>query len=171
MNAQQIFLFLFAGNATFTLQSVESGTHFTYRVRARNGRGGGREPFFASLLVAPDTYAYLGVLEPRGLRITANSRISAGAPGFKALDWFMRELARTKLDAVPAKVLFRHEGACGRCGRALTTPASIDTGFGPDCAEMLGVAHECRGVEGDMSAPGAVWREGEDLRGWNPHLT
>lgn len=28
-----------------------------------------------------------------------------------------------------------HEGRCGRCGRKLTVPESIETGIGPDCAK------------------------------------
>jgi hypothetical protein len=31
-------------------------------------------------------------------------------------------------------------GRCRRCNRTLTVPASINRGFGPDCAEMVGVA-------------------------------
>ena len=38
-----------------------------------------------------------------------------------------------------ARFEFRHEGRCGRCGRALTVPESIDTGFGPHCAAEMGV--------------------------------
>ena len=30
-----------------------------------------------------------------------------------------------------------HEGRCGRCGRKLTTPQSVETGFGPVCAQNL----------------------------------
>ena len=28
-------------------------------------------------------------------------------------------------------------GACGRCGRPLTVPSSIDRGIGPDCAALM----------------------------------
>lgn len=41
--------------------------------------------------------------------------------------------------ALPTQVQFWHEGRCGHCGRRLTVPASIFTGFGPDCAEKLGI--------------------------------
>jgi hypothetical protein len=27
-----------------------------------------------------------------------------------------------------------HEGRCGRCGRRLTVPESIESGLGPECA-------------------------------------
>lgn len=31
-----------------------------------------------------------------------------------------------------------HAGKCGRCGRKLTTPKSIETGLGPECEKMVG---------------------------------
>lgn len=31
-----------------------------------------------------------------------------------------------------------HEGKCGRCGRQLTVPESIESGFGPECVKMIG---------------------------------
>src|ERR1700675_3055956 len=31
-------------------------------------------------------------------------------------------------------------GKCGRCGKPLTVPESIASGFGPDCREMMGMA-------------------------------
>jgi len=30
-----------------------------------------------------------------------------------------------------------HEGACGRCGRTLTVPESIASGFGPECIRYV----------------------------------
>ena len=32
-----------------------------------------------------------------------------------------------------------HVGTCGRCGKKLTTPESILTGLGPECAKKAGV--------------------------------
>ncbi|MGQ4872128.1 MAG: DUF6011 domain-containing protein, partial [Candidatus Thorarchaeota archaeon] len=33
--------------------------------------------------------------------------------------------------ALPEKVRIWHEGKCGRCGRRLTVPESIESGYGP----------------------------------------
>jgi hypothetical protein len=30
-----------------------------------------------------------------------------------------------------------HEGRCGRCGRTLTVPESIESGFGPECINYV----------------------------------
>jgi len=148
MNAAAIKRFILAGNATFTIQSVETGVHFTFVLAAPPRRK--THDRFARVLIGPETWAYLGVIVNGNLLPTRASKISEKAPSWRALAWFLRELRRTPDDQTPAKVIFRHEGKCGRCGRPLTTPASIDTGLGPDCAEILGVEHAaCRGPHGD----------------------
>ena len=30
-----------------------------------------------------------------------------------------------------------HEGRCGRCGRKLTVPESIEAGYGPECINLV----------------------------------
>jgi predicted metal-dependent hydrolase len=30
-----------------------------------------------------------------------------------------------------------HEGKCGRCGRLLTVPSSIESGIGPECSKIM----------------------------------
>lgn len=65
------------------------------------------------------------------------TRISADAPsaaGFRAV--FERLQAGDP--TLASKCDIRHEGKCGRCGRALTRPESIDTGLGPECAAKMG---------------------------------
>ena len=42
--------------------------------------------------------------------------------------------------ALPEGYEARHEGRCARCGRALTVPESIDSGFGPECARKVAAA-------------------------------
>lgn len=149
MNARQIREFISAGRAVFTIQSVPTGRHYTYQVRRGNGCGA---PFFVSLLTGGDSeFTYLGVLHLTSgkLLATAASKLRKGSPAFDAMNWFARELARTPADGLPRDVIFRHEGACGRCGRPLTHPESIDTGLGPDCAAMLGLVREpTRGPHG-----------------------
>lgn len=51
--------------------------------------------------------------------------------------WLWRFLVDEK--PLPEGVQFWHEGRCGRCGRRLTVPGSIEIGFGPDCASELGI--------------------------------
>lgn len=128
MNSAAIKTFITAGRAVFTLQSVKTNTHFTYKVEAaREGN-----TLFAKVLTGPDTYTYAGILTDRGVKQTKGSKIGAEALSVKGLDWFLSHMDSEL-------VIFRHEGRCGRCGRALTTPESVDRGIGPECAEKMGL--------------------------------
>ena len=50
--------------------------------------------------------------------------------------WFWRTLNG---GTFPATFEFWHEGRCAACARRLTVPNSIATGFGPECADRLGI--------------------------------
>ena len=134
MNNEQRARFVFAGNATFTLTSSRTGTSFTYRVREGKPMGSRAPKLFASVLTGPDNtsdYTYMGIVERAGERAqlvpTRASAIEVTAPSFRALEWFLQHLDSPAVE-------FRHAGKCGRCGRALTVPSSIDSGLGPECA-------------------------------------
>jgi hypothetical protein len=100
------------------------------------------EILFVKLLTGSDnehSYTYLG-----NLRLTPHphyehgrkSTIGPDAPGAKAIGWY---LSRLLGDASVDGVEVWHEGVCGRCGRALTVPESVERGIGPDCAEKMGL--------------------------------
>jgi hypothetical protein len=52
-----------------------------------------------------------------------------------AFRWFINNLMAKS--AKLAQVEFWHEGYCGRCGRELTVPESIERGLGPQCARRM----------------------------------
>lgn len=124
--------FVTGGKAFFTLRSVKTGVRYTYRVTA-NEKGG----WFVSLLSGPDNWAnyrYIGFIGQgdRRFRVTAKSTMAATATPVRAFDWTWTRLAAGRsIDGVEVW----HEGKCARCGRKLTVPESIETGFGPECAE------------------------------------
>jgi hypothetical protein len=138
--------FALGGNATFTIVSVQTGTRFTYKVRAsEDSSSTGAAParagvFFVSLLTGDNNetnYSYLGIIpkdDPMTFRLTAKSRAGAEAASVKAFTWFWRQLSSGRL---PANVECWHEGSCGRCGRKLTVPSSIESGFGPECIQHV----------------------------------
>lgn len=136
--------FLLAGNARFTLVSKKTGTRFTYRVKASDDG----KVWFVSLMNGPDnesSYAFFGtIFDSKAFRVSAKSRIGRDAPSVKAFEWFYDRTIRGLNPLEHAE--FWHEGACGRCARPLTVPASIVTGFGPDCAEQLGIPYNCAQV-------------------------
>ena len=49
--------------------------------------------------------------------------------------WLWRRI--TSNTALPPKAEVWHEGSCGRCGRKLTVPESIENGLGPVCAGLV----------------------------------
>lgn len=138
--------FITAGNATFTISGREH--RFTFKCRRKDPEPGSRytqATYFVSLLNGPDNttdYCYLGILDivTGYVRLTRGSKLSPSAPSVKAIQW---ALPRIWAQApMPPAFEIRHEGRCGRCGRELTVPESVDTGFGPECADLLGKAWE-----------------------------
>lgn len=114
-----------AGKATVTLRSLKTGIRFTYRIKKHKTE----DIHFVGILTGPDntaSYQYLGTIFPDGFRVTKKSNIKADAPSAKAFDWFAKNMEH-------AAVEVWHEGACGRCGRKLTVPESIERGLGPTC--------------------------------------
>jgi len=120
------------GNATFTL--VGRSSRFTYRVRLNDDGN----LYFVGVLSGSDNnadYSYLGtvrVAEHSRYSHGRKSRVGEDAPSVKAFAWFWRALVEKDEDAL-AKVEFWHEGRCGRCGRLLTVPESVERGIGPEC--------------------------------------
>ena len=145
-DAASALRYISGGNATVTLQSKKTGARFTFSVRAPTdkvtGKRDGSGTLFVGLLNGPDNetnYKYLG-------RITAEGHFWIGrknprpgdldrnAPSAKAFDWTWKNLNR---GIFGDQLEIWHESKCGRCGRKLTVPASIASGFGPECINHI----------------------------------
>jgi len=127
--------FIQAGNAVFTLVSKKTGARFTYKVTESDDG----KLFFVGVLTGPDNtsdYSYLGIIRAGVFMQTAKSRIWPGAPSYDAFAWFWKQLDKP---ALPDTLEVWHEGRCGRCGRPLTVPESIERGIGPECASKVGL--------------------------------
>lgn len=139
--------FILAGRAIFTIEIPESyrqdKAHYTFRVNLGKRQAGVTStPYFVSLLTGPDNtsnYTYLGILTQTGeIKLTYASK-------FKDNSFVVRLLRRTMKaiwDGRSAEIQatgfdIHHEGHCGRCGRALTVPASVASGFGPECMKRV----------------------------------
>jgi hypothetical protein len=143
-NIEQARNFVQAGNATVTLRSLKSGSHFTYKVQAPFAKDGTSRDLasdfrFVKVLTGSDNennYSYLGYIR-RGVFFHGGhkARISYDTPSAKAFTWTWKNIASGSL---PPVLEVWHEGRCGRCGRKLTVPSSIASGFGPECAERVG---------------------------------
>lgn len=121
--------FIFGGNARFTLVSKTTGTRYTYRVRAAKDK----RVSFVRLLTGTDNdnhYTYLGIIRGGQLKLTDKSNMTVGSPPVKAMSWTLTHL---QLNYLPSTLEIWHDGHCGRCGRSLTVPSSLASGFGPEC--------------------------------------
>lgn len=144
--------FVLAGNATFTIRSKLTGVRYTFKVRRKEGTDLGGLPhnfWFCSLLTGEDNegdYSYFGYIfsRPAGSQDEyvyrhggAKAKVGENAPSMVAWDYFIKlftggwvnEVRQRHLD----KIEVWHEGKCGACGRKLSVPESISSGFGPEC--------------------------------------
>jgi hypothetical protein len=138
-DASAVKSFVHAGDARFTLVSTASGKRITFRVAYPRDRETNKVKrdglMFVSVLTGADnetSYSYLGFITPTGeyRHGGAKAKVHADAPSARAFDWFYRNLRQNHLSD---QMEFWHEGRCGRCGRTLTVPSSIASGFGPEC--------------------------------------
>lgn len=138
--------FITAGRATFTLQIAEAYArqfgvppHYTYKVSKVKGPN---TVYFVSLLTGSDNtsdYTYMGLLTEKGeVRLTIKSKFSQTSQPFMLIQRVMANVwAGTQDRIAAAGFKLHHEGRCGRCGRLLTVPHSIETGIGPECANKM----------------------------------
>jgi len=124
--------FILAGNAIFTVSNTKTGNHFTYRVC----KPGDSSPHFVQVLTGPDNtsdYTFLGtIFNEQTYRHGKKSPINDNAPSEVAFKWIWQNFNR-----LPDCIEINHEGHCGRCGRLLTTPESVESGIGPICKEKM----------------------------------
>jgi hypothetical protein len=136
-----------AGRAIFTLAVPEGfqrdhsevRSHYTFRIVFKEKNDRFPEAWFVNMLSGPDNlsdYTPLGMLNPEtgAVRLTRNSRLTDES-------WPVRLVRRVfaalwageddKIEAAGFELM--HSGRCGRCGRLLTTPESIEAGLGPVC--------------------------------------
>jgi len=126
--------FAFAGNALITLESRKSWNHHTYKVKLAKDK---KDFFFVSHLARGSAdegnFAYLGIVAGGKFRLTKKSTAAADTEVVKAFDWFMR----LKGPEMPSSLIVHHENKCGKCGRTLTVPESVESGIGPECAKRM----------------------------------
>jgi hypothetical protein len=122
-----------------TLESLKSGAHYTYRIRqATDKKSGDPVPglYFVNVLTKGSAdegnFIYVGLIRDGKFTLTRNSGFAADSGLVHAFYYFWAQTTD-----IPAQLVVRHEGKCGRCGRTLTVPSSIDAGIGPECAAKM----------------------------------
>lgn len=141
--------FVLAGKAIFTIQppaGVAEKAHYTFKVTHKEASERWPEAYFVSLLTGPENtsdYTYVGMLEAGSglLRLTAKSALGGDSYPVRLLERVLaRVWAGEQAVIQAAGYALHHEGKCGRCGRLLTVPASIESGIGPECALIMAAA-------------------------------
>jgi hypothetical protein len=159
---EAIRTFITGGNATFTVLNTETGNRWTYRVSCKRkpaDEGGGVDsPFFVSVMCGSDNendYRYVGFLPScgtRGFRYgNDKAKLRDDHEAVRGFNWLWslvngrtpngnhrkpHEDGETEYIARYPHVEVWHEGRCARCGRLLTVPESIESGFGPECIKL-----------------------------------
>ena len=136
---ERIHGFMFAGNATFTFASIKTGSRFTYKIRESDSAN---PIFFVSALTSSDNengFSYMGIIKENHngdlnffFAKPEKAKIASNAPSAKAFEWAINQILK---DRKPPSLEIWHEGRCGRCGRKLTVPESINKGIGPECSK------------------------------------
>ena len=142
--------FMFAGDAILTFISKKTGKRFTFRFTRPESESGRSRPTWVKVLSGPNNdsdYNFLGTIwdgaQGRSYRHSSKSRVGQDSDSVRAVQWLLKALnvgdftpgtgARSKLDLCTV----HHEGRCGRCGRRLTVPSSVASGFGPECVQHV----------------------------------
>lgn len=142
-DADDALNFIMGGHAVFNLTSRKTGKRYTYKVDRKTEEGArtrfvdGAPAFVKVMTDGADGYTYAGfipALDPA--KVVAGKK---GPPAFAnaraALSWALQHLIAGNM---PEALVIQHSGCCARCGRELTDPASIASGFGPECVKHVG---------------------------------
>jgi hypothetical protein len=129
-NVEDIKRALMGGKSTLTLVSKSTGTRYTFRFNRPPGDDPQRVVWVKALVGADNetSYKYLGAYWPKDQAF----RPKGAEPSSRAVAW-MLAILRDKPDSLLSQAEVWHEGTCARCGRKLTVPESIASGFGPEC--------------------------------------
>jgi len=122
--------FILAGNSTVTFLNTVTGNRFTYKIKKNKSN----DVFFVKVLTSPDLYTYIGSIFNKSFKHSQKSKASQEAQSVKVFQYVINRLVSKSL---PDTIEIWHEGRCGRCGRQLTVPTSIETGIGPECQRLM----------------------------------
>lgn len=126
-----------AGKAIFTVENSRNGERYTFRVRQKRGA----YLWFVCVLTGPENstdYTYIGtIFQNNKFEMTPRSSRNHE----RAFKWFqaLNNIYNSEQD-LPDYLKFYPATTCARCGRALTVPASVELGLGPECVLQTAMA-------------------------------
>jgi Family of unknown function (DUF6011) len=135
--------FILGGKSFVTFLNTQTDNRFTFKVVKHKKE----DIYFVNVLTSPDTYTFIGVVNSTGsFRHSRKSKITSEAQSVKVFSYVFSKLqtivkpatqTEDAITALPQFIEVYHSGKCGRCGRKLTVPQSIETGFGPECFSFI----------------------------------
>lgn len=143
LTSENALSFMLAGHSFFTIKKIETGGRFTYRVTVPEDQKEHPTLFFVSVLTGSDNtndYSYIGCIRAQNngshtFYYGNKSKIGKEAPSVRVFDAIFSFVSTAH--RIPKGIEIWHEGKCGRCGRTLTVPESIENGIGPECAKIM----------------------------------
>lgn len=124
--------YMLAGKSTITL--VGNTSRFTYYIKHKNNNVFYVYAFTGSDNELKSHYTYIGhISHEKYLPKFPQDENSKVLRSIEAFSYTFDRLIKH----LPTKVEFWHEGRCGRCGRKLTVPESIKSGFGEECIKRM----------------------------------
>lgn len=118
--------FIFSGKAFVTFQNPSTGNRFTFKVKKHDRD----DIYFVSVLTSSDTYQFLGSIKNYVFKHSKKSKISVDSRSVIVFDYVIHHLGMGTLNST---IEIFHDGKCGKCGRQLTDPISVEHGLGPHC--------------------------------------
>lgn len=133
MNIKEIGRFMVAGNAVFRFTNQANGKQFVYKVKQAGDEARWNVMVRCEFEGERD-FGYIGMIASRQFRHTKRSIFSDESDEFDMFEYLFLHVIRGK--QLPKNREFEHMGRCGRCGRLLVEPDSVERGLGPKCAEV-----------------------------------
>jgi len=132
----------FAGNSTLTFQNTASGTHMTVKVKQARDRQDRKKKlpiFFVNVSLLGDQttgFIFGGTFFTDTMTLKLSKHAPSNSQLGRVMAWLFHSVQNPTV-LREKRVSLLHEGRCCRCALPLTHPESINSGFGPDCLEMV----------------------------------
>lgn len=122
--------FILGGKSFVTFLNKKTDNRFTFKVVKHKKD----DIYFVNVLTGPDIYSFIGTIKDKKYKHSYKSNISCESQSVKVFNYILNKLQTNNL---PDFIEVYHDGKCGKCGKRLTVPSSIESGFGPDCIKHI----------------------------------
>jgi len=146
MNPRALPILALAGRAVLTFRNLESGTHFTVKIkqlRDKKDRKIKLPIFYVHISLLGDgvqRYRFAGTMFSDNFHIKLGRDVEANSQLARVFRWMVGAIQNPEV--LRGRVGLFHEDRCCHCGLPLTHPESVYTGLGPVCLKNMRAANE-----------------------------